>query len=276
MKKIEERLAVFLIYCFTGIALLTLAVIMYHVLSRGIPGLSWEFLTTSPSRGGKLGGILPMIINTFYLTGLALLISAPIGIGAAVFMTEYFRRGKLVGIFRFGIEALAGIPSIIFGLFGFLFFVIHLNWGWSLLSGAITLSLMILPTIIRTAEEAIRSVPVTYREGSIALGATKSQTVGRVVLPSALPGILTGVILGVGRAVGETAAVLFTAGSSLHLPSSVMDPARNLAVHLYIMAVEGISVEKAYATATVLIAFVLIFNTLATRLMKTVMGQTAK
>lgn len=272
MRKIEDKLAAIVIFIFTGIVLLTLVAIIYHVVSRGFSGLSWEFLTSAPRRSGKLGGIYPMIINTFYLTGLALSISAPIGIGAAVFMTEYFRKGRLVGFFRFGIEALAGIPSIIFGLFGFLFFVIRLNWGWSLLSGGITLSLMILPTIIRTAEEAIRSVPVSYREGSLALGATKFQTVFKIVLPSALPGVLTGIILGVGRAVGETAAVIFTAGSSLQVPKSVLDPARNLAVHLYIMAMEGISVEKAYATATVLIVFVLLFNTLATRVLKTVMA----
>lgn len=272
MRKLEDKLAATVIFVFTGIVLLTLAAIIYHVVSRGFPGLTWEFLTSVPRRSGKLGGIFPMIVNTFYLTGLALSISAPIGIGAAVFMTEYFRKGRLVGFFRFGIEALAGIPSIIFGLFGFLFFVIRLNWGWSLLSGGITLSLMILPTIIRTAEEAIRSVPVSYREGSLALGATKFQTVFKIVLPSALPGVITGIILGVGRAVGETAAVIFTAGSSLQVPKSVLDPARNLAVHLYIMALEGISIEKAYATATVLIVFVLLFNTLATRVLKIVMA----
>jgi phosphate transport system permease protein len=276
MKKLEERLALFLIALFTGITILALLVILYHIISKGLPGITWEFLTSAPKRSGKLGGIYPMIVNTFYLTGLSLSISAPIGIGAAVFLTEYFSKGKLVSIFRFGIETLAGIPSIIFGLFGFLFFVIKLGWGWSLLSGSITLSLMILPTIIRTAEEAIRLVPDSYREGSTALGATKAQTIGKIVLPTALPGILTGVILGVGRAVGETAAVLFTAGSSLRIPVSVMDPARNLAVHLYIMALEGISVEKAYATATVLIVFVLIFNTVATRVITTVMSRNAK
>lgn len=276
MRKLEEKMAVTLIFLCTGLVLLALAAIIFHVISKGLAGLSWEFISAVPRRSGKLGGILPMMINTFYLTGLALLFSAPIGIGAAVFMTEYFKTGRLVACFRFGIESLAGIPSIIFGLFGFLFFVVKLNWGWSLLSGGITLSLMILPTVIRTAEEAIRTVPLSYREGSLALGATKFQTISRIILPSALSGILTGVILGVGRAVGETAAVIFTAGSSLQIPKSVMDPARNLAVHLYIMALEGISVEKAYATATVLILFVLVFNTLATRVVKAAMGQTAK
>lgn len=276
MKKVEEKLALLFIGLFTSIALLTLLIILYHIVSNGLPGLSWEFLTEAPRRSGKLGGIFPMIINTFYLTGLALAISAPIGIGAALYITDYSRKGKIIGFLRFGIEALAGIPSIIFGLFGFLLFVIRLNWGWSLLSGGTTLALMILPTIIRTAEEAIRSVPESYREGSIALGATKPQTMGKIVLPSALPGILTGIILGVGRAVGETAAVLFTAGSSMQIPTSVLQPARSLAVHLYIMAMEGISVEKAYATATILIVFVLIFNFVASRVMKTVIGQTAR
>lgn len=276
MKKFEEKMAFYFVWLFTGIALITLFIILYHIMSKGLAGISWEFLTTAPSRGGRLGGVFPMIINTFYLTGLSLIFSAPIGIGAAVFMTEYFHKGRLVSFLRFGIETLAGIPSIIFGLFGFLFFVIKLGWGWSLLSGSITLSLMILPTIIRTAEEAIRSVPNTYREGSIALGATKAQTIGRLVLPTALPGILTGVILGVGRAVGETAAVMFTAGSSLHIPRTVMEPARNLAVHLYILALEGISIEKAYSTATILIVFILVFNTMATRIMTSFIGRFAK
>jgi phosphate transport system permease protein len=255
---------------------LALVLILYHIISNGVGGISWEFLTTAPRRSGRLGGIFPMIINTFYLTGLSVLISAPIGVGAAAFMTEYFKKGRLANIFRFGIETLSGIPSIIFGLFGFLLFVIKFDWGWSLMAGSLTLSIMILPTIIRTSEEAIRSVPQSYREASLALGATKAQTIVKVVFPTALPGIMTGVILGVGRAVGETAAVIFTAGSSLIIPRTVMDPARNLAVHLYIMAVEGISVEKAYATATVLIVFVLIFNTVATRVMKRFMTQTAK
>jgi phosphate transport system permease protein len=276
MKKLEEKLALFVICLFTAIALLALVLILYHIISNGVGGISWEFLTTAPRRSGRLGGIFPMIINTFYLTGLSVLISAPIGVGAAAFMTEYFKKGRLANIFRFGIETLSGIPSIIFGLFGFLLFVIKFDWGWSLMAGSLTLSIMILPTIIRTSEEAIRSVPQSYREASLALGATKAQTIVKVVFPTALPGIMTGVILGVGRAVGETAAVIFTAGSSLIIPRTVMDPARNLAVHLYIMAVEGISVEKAYATATVLIVFVLIFNTVATRVMKRFMTQTAK
>jgi phosphate transport system permease protein len=276
MKKFEDKAAAIIIGILTSLTLIILFVILYHIVSKGVSGISWEFLTTSPRRSGRLGGIYPMIINTFYLTGLALLFSAPIGIGAAVFTTEYVYKGKLIGVLRFGIETLAGVPSIVFGLFGFLFFVIRLGWGWSLLSGSITLSLMILPTIIRTAEEAIKSVPNSYREGSIALGATKAQTIGRIVIPTALPGILTGIILGVGRAVGETAAVIFTAGSSLEIPRTILEPARNLSVHLYILAIEGLSIERAYSTATVLIIFILIFNTLATRLMTTFMGRFAK
>lgn len=276
MKKFEDKAAAIIIGILTSLTLIILFVILYHIISKGISGISWEFLTTSPRRSGRLGGIYPMIINTFYLTGLALLFSAPIGIGAAVFTTEYVNKGKLIDVLRFGIETLAGVPSIVFGLFGFLFFVIRLGWGWSLLSGSITLSLMILPTIIRTAEEAIKSVPNSYREGSIALGATKAQTIGKIVIPTALPGILTGIILGVGRAVGETAAVIFTAGSSLEIPRTIMEPARNLSVHLYILALEGLSIERAYSTATVLIIFILVFNTLATRLMTTFMGRFAK
>jgi phosphate transport system permease protein len=248
--------------------LLTVAILvslLYYVLAKGLPQLSWSFLVDSPRRMGRQGGILPTIVGTLYLTLVAVALAAPLGIGAAIFLAEYAPRGRATRLLRFGTETLAGVPSIIFGLFGFVTFVIFLQLGWSILSGGLTLALMILPTIIRTAEESIKTVPRAFREGSLALGATRWQTTARVVLPSALPGILTGVILGIGRAVGETAAVLLTAGSSLQMPLSLLDPARTMSIHLYILAVAGISLDRAYATAAALIILILFINLVATR-----------
>ncbi|HEX2998693.1 MAG TPA: phosphate ABC transporter permease PstA, partial [Armatimonadota bacterium] len=192
-----------------------------------------------------------------------ILIAAPLGIGAAVYLTEYTWEGPVTRIIRFGAEALAGVPSIIYGLFGFIFFVSTLHLGWSILSGALTLAIMILPTIIRTTEEAIRTVPNPYRDLSFALGATRWQMVTSVVLPAALPGIVTGIILAIGRSVGETAAIIFTAGTALNMPMSMFSPTRTMAVHFYILAVEGISMEKAYATGAILILTTLMINVVA-------------
>ena len=211
------------------------------VLRRGLPELSTTFLTEGPRDMGRQGGILPMIVGTLYVTGLGVAVATPIGLGTAIYLTEYTKEGRVTRLVRFGSDCLAGVPSIIFGLFGFVFFVIYLGMGWSVLAGGLTLAFMTLPTIIRTAEEAIRAVPASYREVSYTLGATKWQTVLKVVLPSALPGIVTGIILGMGRAIGETAAVIFTAGSSLKMPISVFDPARTMSVHFYLLAREGIS-----------------------------------
>ena len=182
-------------------------------------------------------------MGTLVLTALSLLIATPLGVGAAVFLTEYTKETRLSRFIRTGTETLAGIPSIIFGLFGFAFFVIYLKMGWSILAGALTLACMMLPTIVRTSEEAIRAVPAAYREVSFALGASRWQTVVSVVLPQAAQGIATGIVLATGRAIGETAAVIFTAGSSLRLPKSLMDPVRTLPVHFYILAREGISLK---------------------------------
>ncbi|MHB9092261.1 MAG: phosphate ABC transporter permease PstA, partial [Chloroflexota bacterium] len=197
---------------------------------------------------------------TVFLTVVAIAIAAPLGVGTAVYLTEYTRESRATQIIRFGTESLAGVPSIIFGLFGFAFFVIFLQLGWSILSGGLTLAAMILPTIIRTSEEAIRSVPGSYRQVSFALGASRWQTVVNVVLPAALPGIVTGVILSIGRSVGETAAVILTAGSSLRVPTSLFSPARTMSVHFYILAREGISLEMAYGTGALLIISVLGVN----------------
>lgn len=250
--------------------LLTLAILIFiiaFVLEKGIPVLGWRFLFGYPENMGKAGGIFPTIVASFILPLLAIGMALPLGVGTAVYLTEYTRETKATRAIRFGTDCLAGIPSIIFGLFGFIFFVTILKMGWSLLSGGLTLALMILPTIIRTSEEAIKAVPNTYREVSFSLGATRWRTIVKVVLPNALPGILTGVMLGIGRSIGETAAVIFTAGSSLRMPVSVFDSARTMSVHFYILAREGISTENAYGTATVLILSVLLVNAVAYWLM---------
>ncbi len=228
--------------------------------------LDLPFLIERPRKAGRVGGISTIILNTILMILLTLLFSAPLGIGAALYMAEYAQQGHLMRILQISTETLAGIPSIIFGLFGYIFFVSFLKLGIGLLSGTFTITLMILPTIIRTSEEAFRAVPMSYREGSLALGATKLQTLTGVVIPAAAPGILTGIILGIGRAVGETAALIFTLGSSYELATSLSASARVLSVHLYILVKEGISFERAFATGTILIVIILIVNFSATRL----------
>ena len=253
-----------------GATLLTLVVLVFiivFVLSKGLPVISLKFLFTMPQDMGKAGGILPTLIGTVLLPLLAIAIALPLGVGTAVYLTEYTRETRITQTIRFGTDCLAGIPSIIFGLFGFIFFVVMLHMGWSLLSGGLTLAIMILPTIIRTSEEAIRAVPNAYREVSFSLGATRWETVLKVVLPNALPGIVTGVMLGIGRSIGETAAVIFTAGSSLRLPTSVFDSVRTMSVHFYLLVMEGISPENAYGTAAVLVIAVLLVNLTAYWLM---------
>jgi phosphate transport system permease protein len=262
-----QRAAVALLGGATLLTLVILVFIIFFILQKGLPVVSLKFLTTNPEDLGKSGGIFPTLIGTFLLPLLAIIIAAPLGIFTSVYLSEYTLEGRVTKIIRFGTDCLAGIPSIIFGLFGYIFFVITLEMGWSILSGSLTLAVMVLPTIIRTAEEAIRAVPKTYREVSFSLGASRWQTVKRVILPNALPGIVTGVMLSIGRSIGETAAVIFTAGSSLRLPSSLFDSARTMAVHFYILAREGISNENAYGTAATLIIAVLIVNLLAYWLM---------
>lgn len=266
--KRNEKTAFAFLWTASIITVVVLVAIIGNVLINGIGHLSLEFLTQEPENMGKDGGIFSIIITTVYLALFSLVIAAPVGVCAAIFLTEYAKEGPVVRLIRFGTESLAGIPSIIFGLFGYVFFVVFLKFKYSMVSGGLTLTLMILPTIIRTSEEAIKMVPRSYREGSLALGATKWQTIYKVVLPAAIPGILTGVILGIGRVVGETAAVIYTAGSSLGLPNSIWRPGRTMAVHLYILASEGLSKGNMYATATVLIITVLIINFAANRLIK--------
>jgi phosphate transport system permease protein len=265
--KITQALAVTILGTATLLTLVVLVFIIVFVLGKGLPGISFEFLFSSPKDMGKAGGIFPTLVGTFLLPLLAIAIALPLGVGTAVYLTEYTRETQLTRILRFGTDCLAGIPSIIFGLFGFIFFVVMLKMGWCLLSGALTLAIMVLPTIIRTSEEAIRAVPNVYREVSFSLGATRWETVIKVVLPNALPGIVTGVMLGIGRSIGETAAVIFTAGSSLRMPMTAFDSVRTMSVHFYILAREGISNENAYATAAVLIISVLLVNMVAYTMM---------
>jgi phosphate transport system permease protein len=255
------------LWSMTVITVVVLLFIILFILRKGVPALSWGFLTQNPVDMGKEGGIFSTIVGTIVLTVGAILIATPLGIGTAIYLTEYTWEGPVTRIIRFGAECLAGIPSIIFGLFGFILFVTKLGFGWSILSGSLTLAFMILPTIIRTSEEAIKSVPPVYRTVSFSLGSTKWQTVTRVVLPSALPGIVTGVILSVGRSIGETAAVIFTAGSALRLPTSLFSSSRTMSVHFYILAREGISAPNAYGTAAILIIAILGINILTYYLM---------
>jgi len=255
------------LWVFTAVTVFILFFIIFYILRKGLPVINSAFLTKNPVDMGKAGGIFSTIIGTIALTFMAILMATPLGVGTAIFLTEYTAQNRLTRIIRFGSECLAGIPSIIFGLFGFILFVTKLGFGWSILSGGLTLSFMILPTIIRTSEEALRAVPQCYREVSYSVGGTKWQTVTRVVLPSALPGIATGVILSVGRSIGETAAVIFTAGSALRLPTSLFSSSRTMSVHFYILAREGISMSNAYGTAAVLIIAVLAINFAAYSLM---------
>lgn len=273
--RITQNVVFMLIWAAALLALVILILIVGVLLVRGLPSVTLEFLTGVPEDLGRSGGILPTIIGTVVLGAVSLLIATPIGVGAALYLTEYTTESGLTKIIRFGADSLAGVPSIVFGLFGFIFFVTVLHMGWSILAGGLTLALMMLPTIIRTTEEAVLTVPQAYRDIGYSLGATRWEMVTTTVLPSALPGILTGVILSFGRAVSETAAVIFTAGTALNLPDSIFSPVRTMAVHFYILAVEGISLEKAYATGAVLIITVLLINLTANAIItRVVAGRT--
>ncbi|RJX69715.1 phosphate ABC transporter permease PstA [Vibrio sinensis] len=240
--------------------------IMWYILSNGLQHVDWNFITDDYTRTGDEQGIFPMIVATLYMVLSSIAIAAPLGIMTAIYLTEYAKIGsKLVKIIRFCTESLAGIPSIIFGLFGMTFFVGVLGLGFSILSGALTLSILILPVIIRTTEEALMAVPQTYREGSFGLGASKIYTIWRLILPSAMPGIITSVILSIGRVIGESAPVFLTAGMVARIPDSLMDSGRTLTVHLYKLTTELFTIEEwnqAYGTATVLIVVVLLINTI--------------
>lgn len=236
--------------------------LIVYILTNGIAHLkpelfAWEFNTDNMS-------MMPAIISTVYITVLALVMAVPVGIFSAIYLVEYAKRGsKLVKIIRTTTETLQGIPSIVYGLFGYILFVITLGWSYSLIAGAVTLAIMILPLIIRTTEEALISVPDSYREGSFGLGAGKLRTVFRIILPCAIPGILAGVILAIGRIVGESAALIFTAGTVAQVPGSLFDSARTLSVHMYALLSEGLYTDEAYATAVVLLVLVILINALS-------------
>jgi phosphate transport system permease protein len=272
----SEKIAKILIWSAALFVIGLLFFIIIYIMVKGLPVISWQFLTDIPRSMGREGGIASTIIGTFLVTALAIILVIPFGIGTAFFLAEYTKENMVTRIIRFSAESLAGIPSIVYGLFGFLFFVIYLNLGWSILSGGLTLAFMILPTVIRTSEEAIRAVPNIYRQVSYSLGATKWQTISRVVFPSALLGIVNGIILSVGRCVAETAAVILTAGSVLHMPSSAFSSVRSMAVHFYILATEGISMENAYGTATLLIIMILLINVVANTLVNRFIAKSVK
>jgi phosphate transport system permease protein len=274
--RLSQRVAVVLLGGATLLTLLVVFFIIGFILEKGLPQVSLGFLFSNPRNMGKEGGIFPAIVGTLLLSLMAVAVALPLGIGTAVYLSEYTRETNLTRAIRFGTDCLAGIPSIIFGLFGYIFFVTTLRMGWSLIAGALTLAIMVLPTLIRTAEEAIRSVPQSWREVSLSLGATRWETVRKVVLPGALPGIVTGIMLSFGRSIGETAAVIFTAGSSFRLPRGAFDSVRTMAVHFYILAREGISSEKAYGTAAVLVIAVLAVNILTYWLMHRFIARRAR
>lgn len=260
--KLKSELAKILVYISAAITLSLLAFMLIYILVHGVPYLSPSLF--SPVYTSENCSVVPALVNTLSMTFISLLIACPLGIGAAVYLVEYAKRGnKFVKLVRLTTETLTGIPSIIFGLFGMLLFVGALHWGYSLLAGSCTVAIMILPTILRTTEEALLSVPDSYREGSFGLGAGKLRTVFNVVLPSAVPGILSGVILACGRVVGETAALIYTAGTVAQIPPSVFGSGRTLAIHMYVLSSEGLRTNQAFATAVVLLIAVVGINALA-------------
>ncbi len=249
-------------------AVFTIAMLGYlivYILVRGIPNLSPELFSLHYTSDNC--SMLPSIINTLIMIGVALLIAVPVGVFSAIYLTEYAKKGnKLVLVIRMMAETLTGIPSIVYGLFGLLFFVTTCHMSYSLIAGILTVAIMVLPTVLRTTEEALLAVPVSYREGSFGLGAGKLRTVFRIVLPSAIPGILSGVILATGRIAGETAALIYTAGTVAELPNSLLSSGRTLAVHMYVLSQEGLHTEQAFATAVVLLVMVLVINVLSAKI----------
>ncbi|MBR7132720.1 MAG: phosphate ABC transporter permease PstA [Clostridia bacterium] len=263
LKQYKKRPFSLFLFLFTWLAALITAaavlVIICYILIKGIPSIKPELFALKYTSENV--SMMPAIINTVIITSFSLLIAVPIGVFSAVYLVEYAKRGnRLVKIIRTTTETLAGIPSIVYGLFGFLIFVVALGFDYSVLSGVLTLAIMILPTMVRTTEEALLSVPDSFREGSFGLGAGRLRTVFRVILPSAVPGILSGVILSCGRIVGETAALIYTSGTVAGIPSSPFDSGRTLSVHMYALINEGIYTEQAYATAVILLLAVLIIN----------------
>lgn len=268
-KSLVQKIGFTAISMLMGLSLLALFSIIYFIARRGIGVISWEFLTQPPRDAMTAGGVAPAIVGTFYLTVGAVLIALPLGVACAIYLCEYATSGRLVGLITLCINNLAGVPSVVFGLFGLAIFVKYLGFGISILSGSLTLSILILPLVISASQEALIAVPNSLREASLALGATKSQTIRRVVLPHAIPGILTGVILSVGRAAGETAPILFTAAVFYNkgYPKSIFSEVMALPYHIYALMTEGLYPEKqtaiAYGCALVLLILVLSVSALA-------------
>ena len=270
-RKVQERILALFTWAAAAVTFGILVFIIVFVLIKGLPYLKPSlFAFTYNSQNVSL---MPAMISTIIMTLLSLLIAVPLGLFSAIYLTEYAKRGnKAVSVIRVTTETLAGIPSIVYGLFGMLFFVTFLGWGFSVLAGAFTLAIMILPLIMRSSEEALKSVPDTYREGSFGLGAGRLRTVFKIILPSAMPGILAGIILAVGRIVGETAALIYTAGTVAQVPLSPMQSARTLSVHMYALSSEGLHTGEGYATAIVLLIVVALINTLSAKIAKKIGG----
>lgn len=268
-RKLSDTILNSLIWIFSLITVGFLAWMIIYIVSKGITGINWGFITSEYNLYKGKTGILPMIVGTVLLIFTTLIIAVPIGVSAAIYLTEYAKQGRLVRLIRFATESLAGIPSIIYGLFGYIFFKDVLKLGFSVASGALTLSIMVLPTIVRTTEEALLSVNPGYREGSLALGASRLQTIIKVILPSAIPGILTAVILSMGRVIGESAAVIYTVGSVPRIPAFnqlLSSSVRTLSVHLYVVALEEADFVSAFATATILMIIIAILNFTANKI----------
>lgn len=259
----KQRAFFTVVYLATAIIALALSGILLYIIASGITVISWDFLTLPPTDSMTKGGIMPAIIGTFYLTIGAIAIALPLGVASAVYLSEYAKHGRFIRLIRLGINCLAGVPSVVFGLFGLGFFVVFLQFGSCILSGALTLGVLILPTIIGASEEALKAVPQTFREASLALGVSKWSTISRIVLPAALPGILTGSILGIGRAAGETAPIMFTAAAfyTAKLPQSIFDEVMALPYHVYVLATAGTQIEQTrpiqFGTVLVLVGLVL-------------------
>lgn len=271
----QGTLSAFLRFIVRIAAVITVSVFVFlvgYILVKGVPHITLDLFAFKYTSENV--SLFPALVNTITMTLVSLLIAVPLGIFAAIYLVEYAKRGnKFVGIIRTTAETLAGIPSIVYGLFGMLFFVTALEWSYSMLAGAFTLSIMILPLIIRTTEEALISVPDSYREGSFGLGAGRLRTVFRIVLPSAVPGILSGVILSIGRIVGETAALIYTAGTVADIPPDLLSSGRTLAVHMYALSNEGLYIDQAYAPAVVLIVIVFGINAMSAFIAKRIARQ---
>jgi phosphate transport system permease protein len=261
--KSRQTIAKVIIWAAGAITALILLMIVIYIFIKGIPSLSWDFLVTAPQGGlSGEGGISTVIVSTIYLIGLSILLLIIPGIGSAIYLTEYARDNWLTRSIDYAISTLAGVPSIVFGLFGFALFVTVLHLNFSILSGALTLVCLLLPTLIRTTEEAILAVPRYQREAGLALGATKWQTITHVILPAALPGIVTGIILCIGRAIGETACLYVTMGSSSGMPTSFLSGGRTLSLHVFYLATDTKAIDKAMTTAAILVILIIIINTL--------------